>query len=538
MDGNVLTRRTMLKATAALATTSFAALLAPDAEGLLFYSPPPFIAWHGRTVAEHVALRDRWALQGYRFLSLSIYAHVSAPMYAAVMIKRLVVVAQRDWPCMTAAQWQQTFNEQAAQGFGPVILAATGSASDPRFAAVFQKQDPIPLTRHGLTSENLADLNKEAKKQDLILHWAASYGSAGDPRFAAIWMPNTGAVPWNNDGLMEDSGAYQARFDAETSVWCRPGFVTLDGDNRYMSLFVADEIGPWVARHNMTPDNYQTEFNTWTAKSYFPICVQAAGSSATSARFAALFVRTEDIVAKRFKATGPTHNSAIDKAVRDTMQAYPVARHAALAIVHGKKLVYARGYTLAEPSWPVVQPTTHFRVASVSKTVTALAVFRLIELKKLALTDTLQSILQLKTPSGGAPTDSPFNKITIQHLLEHRSGLDAEGFNDGVAVVEAFRAVGKAASLPVTQAMTDSYIASLKLAMIRALNSSTAIAAITCSAGSSRICMGSLRRSTPTGAICSTHSASNGSAARSTSSPTSGRSRRAIRTATSGLPRA
>jgi CubicO group peptidase (beta-lactamase class C family) len=464
MNTHLWTRRTVL--TAALATTSLASPLTRGARGLSFYGSPPFIAWHGKTLAEHTALRDRYAMQGYRFLSLSIYARVTAPIYAAVMIKRPAVVAQRDWPCMTAGQWQQTFNEQAAQGFGPVILAATGSASDPRFAAVFQPQDPIPLTRHGLTSGDAADLgtiqgmNNKAKSQGLILHWSASYGSAADPRFAAIWMPNTGAVLWNNDGQMEDAGTYQARFDAETSVWCRPGFVTLDGDNRYMSLFVADEIGPWVARHNMTPDAYQTEFNTWTAKGYFPICVQAAGGSAAAARFAALFVQTEDVVAKRFSATGPIANSRIDDAVQEVMRTYPVARHASLAIVNGKKLVYARGYTLAEPSWPVVQPTTHFRVASVSKTVTALAVFQLIERKKLGLTDTLQSILQLKTPSGGAPPDSRFSKITIQHLLEHRSGLNAEGFNDGVAVVKAFKDAGRSASLPVTQAMTDSYIAS------------------------------------------------------------------------------
>jgi CubicO group peptidase (beta-lactamase class C family) len=463
MGTTLWTRRTVLK-TAALATTSLAAPLVHGAETLSFCSRPPFIAWHGRTLAEHIVLRDRWAMQGYRFLSLSIYARVTAPIYAAVMIRRPIVVAQRDWPCMTAVQWQQTFNEQAAQGFGPVMLAATGSASDPRFAAVFQPQDPIPLTRHGLRSGDLVDLNNEAKNQGLILHWAASYGSAADSRFAAIWMPNTGTALWNNDGRMDDAGAYQARFDAETSVWCRPGFVTLDGDNRYLSLFVADEIGPWVARHNMTPDDYQAEFNTWTAKCYFPICVQAAGSSATAARFAALFVQTEDIVAKRFIATGPIENSAIDNAVKEIMQTYPVSRHASLAIVYGKRLVYARGYTLAEPSWPVVQPTTHFRVASVSKTVTALAVFQLIEHKKLALTDKLQSVLQLKTPSGRAPTDSLFNRITIQHLLEHTSGLNAEGFTNGGAVVQAFRAAGRSASLPVTEAMTDSYIASLPLA--------------------------------------------------------------------------
>jgi hypothetical protein len=109
-----------------------------------------FIAWHGKGLSEHVASRDQWAAKGYRFVSVSIYGSVSAPVFAAVMIKRPVVVAQREWACLTANEWQNTFNEQASQGFGPVILAATGSAMDARFSAVFEPQKPIPLTRHGL----------------------------------------------------------------------------------------------------------------------------------------------------------------------------------------------------------------------------------------------------------------------------------------------------------------------------------------------------------------------------------------------------
>ena len=53
------------------------------------------------------------------------------------MIKRPVVVAQRDWSLLTADQFQNVFNEQAQKGYGPVIISATGSSSDPRFAAVF-----------------------------------------------------------------------------------------------------------------------------------------------------------------------------------------------------------------------------------------------------------------------------------------------------------------------------------------------------------------------------------------------------------------
>lgn len=69
-----------------------------------------FEAWHGKTLAEHEALRNQWEPQGYRFVSLSIYGAVSAPVFAAVMVRQANPVAQRDFPVMTAAQWQQTFD--------------------------------------------------------------------------------------------------------------------------------------------------------------------------------------------------------------------------------------------------------------------------------------------------------------------------------------------------------------------------------------------------------------------------------------------
>ena len=109
-----------------------------------------FTAWHGKTFNEHVQLRDNAAKGGYRFLSLSVHGTTGSPRYSAVMIKRASVVAQRDWPLLTFAEFQGVFDEQAKLGYGPVILSAVGSAGDPRFAAVFQPQSPIPLTRHGL----------------------------------------------------------------------------------------------------------------------------------------------------------------------------------------------------------------------------------------------------------------------------------------------------------------------------------------------------------------------------------------------------
>jgi CubicO group peptidase (beta-lactamase class C family) len=435
-----------------------------------------FVAWHGKTLDQHLALRNQYYPEGFRFISLSIYGPTNAPVYAAVMRQPRNPVTQHDFPHMTADEWQQTFDAQAAQGYGPIILAATGPGSSPAFAAVFTPQPSIPLTRHGLTGgpaldgnnnpiqTSIGGMNALAQSQDLILRWAASYGTTNDPSFAGIWVHNSNNTLWNCDGLLEDATTYQNRFNAQTSVWCRPSFVTLNTDNDYMSLFVANETGPWVAHHNMAPSEYQNYFNQLTAQNYYPVCVQAAGSDASSAHLAAIFVQTQSITPQTFKATGPVANAAIDAEVESVLRIYPVARQASLAIVNGTKLVYARGYSFNEADWPQTLPTTYFRFASLSKTVTALAIFQLIETGTLNLSDTLQSVLNLRTPSGGAPTDPNFGNITIQHLLEHTSGLNPGANSDADGIVQAFRSAGDStAALPVTQAMTDAFVAAQPL---------------------------------------------------------------------------
>jgi CubicO group peptidase (beta-lactamase class C family) len=390
-------------------------------------------------------------------------------------------VTQHDYSeIIGSGAFQATFNNEASNGFGPVIIAATGPASNPLFAAVFEPQNPIPLTRHGLLSGSSNDtntiqgMNALAKQQGLILRWAASYGDSSNQRFAAIWVPNPGKTMWNADGVAESGNDYQSRFNAQTSQWCRPAFVTLNPTPQYLSVFVDSEVvGGWHARHGITANEYQQEFNTWTAKGFFPVCVQAAAAPPIihfppippNATFAVIFVKSENTVRKQFTATGPVANANIDNVIMQAMPAGGPVRHASLAIVKGTHLVYARGYTLAEPDWPIVQPTTRFRIASVSKTPTALAIYQLIEAGKLKSdgSDKVQDILNLKTPAGTAPTDPNFKNITIKNLLEHRNGLDQINYAYGINVQNAFKQAGKTVHLPISPDKTDSYIASQTL---------------------------------------------------------------------------
>jgi CubicO group peptidase (beta-lactamase class C family) len=227
---------------------------------------------------------------------------------------------------------------------------------------------------------------------------------------------------------------------------------------------VDNEIGPWVASHGLSPADYQSKFNELTPKGYFPLCVQAAGSNKDTAGFDVIFATREELTPRQWNSTGPVANAGIDAVMQSIMEATP-ARHAALAIVKGKKLVFARGYSWAEPDWPLVQPTTRFRIASVSKTIMALAIYQLIEGGKVKLTDKVQDILQLKTPGGSAPVDARFGTVDIRQLLEHASSIDANSYRLDMSVLKAYQDADPSGNwqLPVTAAMTDAYIAGLNL---------------------------------------------------------------------------
>jgi CubicO group peptidase (beta-lactamase class C family) len=74
----------------------------------------------------------------------------------------------------------------------------------------------------------------------------------------------------------------------------------------------------------------------------------------------------------------------------------------------------------------------------------------------------VQSVLALTKPDGSGPAPS-FSQVTIQHLLEHTSGLPSNPYGIEPNVVDAFNAAlpFPAFSLPVDGAMTDRYMLTL-----------------------------------------------------------------------------
>lgn len=120
---------------------------------------------------------------------------------------------------------------------------------------------------------------------------------------------------------------------------------------------------------------------------------------------------------------------------------------AAVAIVKDGRLVYARGFGYADiGKKQTVQPASRFRIASISKPITAVAVLRLVQQKKLSLDDKVLDILKYKPHlKNGAKVDPRWKSITVRQCLQHTGGWDR-----GVSFDAMFKAVPFAKDLGVT----------------------------------------------------------------------------------------
>lgn len=386
---------------------------------LLLTAPAPaqVVAYHGKAGAEHQQQWNTLAPQGYRMIALSIYGTTGSPRYAAVWVHR-AGPAFIGFHGSTAAQYQQFADANWPLGYRPRLLTATGSGGDPRFAGVWELTNAPGWTSHGLTEQQFWDERQTARDNGLDVVTVDVYGSANDPRYIAAFGPldaGQGAV------VSGSASGFQTHFDALGAGHARPVLVAFNDSHRYVSLWQSNEVGAWVAHHDMTPTEYQDHTDAYAQQNRYPISVQGSGSG-SSTRFAAVWAPTDLPPTPPFTATGPAvpQLAPFDVWVRNWM-AQNQTRAASLAVVRHGQLVYARGYTRALPGHPITQPDSLFEIASCSKPLTSICMHQHFEDPQAQMTAGDAMLGYFPTL---APLDAQLAQITLDSLLTHQGGWD------------------------------------------------------------------------------------------------------------------
>jgi len=126
-----------------------------------------------------------------------------------------------------------------------------------------------------------------------------------------------------------------------------------------------------------------------------------------------------------------TEMLSVDYKINDFLKKHKITG-ASVAIVKDDHLIYAKGFGYAnKETGEIVQPTNLFRIASVSKLVTAVAIMKLIEEKRFHIDDKVfgeDGILN--NPMFLNIKDKKIKNITIHELLNHTAGFNKKRGGD------------------------------------------------------------------------------------------------------------
>jgi CubicO group peptidase (beta-lactamase class C family) len=395
---------------------------------------PQFEAYHGKTGQHHQNRFNALAPNGWHMISLSVHGDPADAQYSAVWVKEpsSSFVAMHGMPI---GQYQAWFNTQTGKGFKPVLVSATGGGGNAVVAAVFEKGVKGGVAaKHGLTSGSDQDQAtmefwcKKMRSDGFVLRSGSIYGSSSQRLYIAVWH-ELNDTHWNYR-VAETSANYQTWFNAFQEVPLRPRFVTISDHQVYFSAFSDDPIGEWSARHNMTADAYQSEFDAHKKKGMYPICVQGGGRG-SGTRYAAIFAKQHTSTPRVWTVRG-SGLTKYDSMVKEFMQANGV-RAGQLAIAKNGAFKARRAYTWADAGYRITEISHLMRVASLSKMFTCACIQSLYDAKTLKEGDKIFAKLGITKKALTSQTvDSRIKDITVEHCVDHEGGWDSGTAGDWI----------------------------------------------------------------------------------------------------------
>lgn len=286
--------------------------------------------------------------------------------------------------------------------------------------------------------QSMTDANKILAMQQEFVSFCTDVGPAGGSRIAS--HPRAfGAFPRLMSHYVRDLGAISLeRAVAQASAVAANDILAFDR-GRIAEGLAADII---VFDYQSLADNATFSNPTRVAEGMRHVLVNGQLVLTDSKQTEALPGRVlrgpgyQDDTAPDAVSSGDLDERLVsfDRMMREFMRQHRVPG-ASLAVTDQGKIVLARGYGYADlATGQQVTTDSLFRIASISKPITAVAVLQLVEKGKLKLDDKVFEILDYSAAIKelGEKFDARQRNITIEHLLQHRGGWDRDISFDGM----------------------------------------------------------------------------------------------------------
>ncbi|KAN0082167.1 Beta-lactamase/transpeptidase-like protein [Elaphomyces granulatus] len=168
--------------------------------------------------------------------------------------------------------------------------------------------------RYGLDSNQYQTLFNDLVSKGYRLNWVSGYTFNNEPRFASIFEKKSSPAWVSHHGM--NSTQYQQNFDTYVGQGYRLVLVNgyeVQGVDNYVAIWDKSPSGQWVARHGMSPSDYQDAFDTYVGQGYRlrHVSGYAVGNEA---RYAAIWEKTNDGIAwvARHGMTSSDYQNAFD----------------------------------------------------------------------------------------------------------------------------------------------------------------------------------------------------------------------------------
>ncbi len=391
----------------------------------------PWIMRHGQNAQQYQDYFDNELPAGFRPISVNVNGTTANPRFTTVFVSD--GVAPGDWAARHGLDSDDYQAETVALddlGFRVIAVDAVGDFPNETYVAAYVRDgvsDADWYARHRLTDTDVQNEFNLAQANNFRMIYLSGYGSGANRRYAAAFVRNFEGISWTAAWGMDTAG-YQTTFNS----LCRGGF-RQTGTTVYGTDANPTFAGVWERpdgpnfelqrrqhiRAGLTGQEYQDLATGFENTPWQSTCAVEYGTPGNE-RYAVCW--EEDRGPSFWTENGQLvpELAALDQVMQDFMTTRKVP-HGSLAVTYQGKLVYSRSFTYAPADEPISTPKSLFRIASISKPITAIGVFQLIEDGIIDPNATLGSFNFFDVNNW---CDPQARNIRVSDLLRHLGGWD------------------------------------------------------------------------------------------------------------------